>query len=136
MDFSEWIESEMEKRSWRPADLAKRAGLYPATLGRVLSRERQAGPDVCNAIARAFKVPHEDVFRYAGLLPPLPEGGGDLSFGELLSYMKRLSPQTRREILEYVIFRYQREQDAHDYVANSGDNTANGNAGPNTVAVY
>lgn len=34
---------------------------------------RQVGPDLAQAIAGAFKLPPEDVYRAAGLLPELPD---------------------------------------------------------------
>ncbi len=65
MDFAEWLEAEMKKRAWRPSELAKAAGLYQSTLGKVLNRERDAGAEVCTAIAYALKFPSEEVFRRA-----------------------------------------------------------------------
>jgi len=73
IDFVEWLNKEIEQRFWRPADLAKAANLYPSTIAKVLARDRQPGPEVCLAIAKALKMPPEEVFRQANLLPPLPE---------------------------------------------------------------
>jgi transcriptional regulator with XRE-family HTH domain len=70
--FSQWLESELEERGWRPADLAHRAELPNATLSRILNGHRRAGPEVCVALAAALEVPPEQVFRLAGLLPPAP----------------------------------------------------------------
>ena len=68
----QWIEEELQKRGWRQADLAHQSGLAEATLSRILSGDRTAGPDACVALARAVDVPPERVFRLAGLLPPAP----------------------------------------------------------------
>ena len=73
IDFSGWIESELQKRGWQVSELARRADTYPATIARIINRERKPGPDVCQGIARAFGMPSEDVFRIAGLLPQLPD---------------------------------------------------------------
>lgn len=77
-EFKEWIEQEMQKRSWRQIDLARAGGIDPVTLNRILSMERKAGPDSCQAIARALGLPPEEVFRRAGLLPKLPEENSTL----------------------------------------------------------
>ena len=111
-DFAEWLEAEIQKRGWRPAELAKAAGLYQSTVWKVLNRERTAGSDVCTALARAMKLPPELVFRKAGLLPELPASEDDPTFSELLSYVKRLSTKDRREVLKYALFRYQEAQAA------------------------
>lgn len=110
-EFVEWIEGELEKRKWRPADLARAAALYPATISKVLNEDRQAGPDVCLALARAFKLPPELVFRKAGLLPELPGGNHDVELQQLIDLMQRMTPDERREILEYALWRYRRERD-------------------------
>jgi transcriptional regulator with XRE-family HTH domain len=68
----EYLENELVRRSWRPADLARAAGVPDATISHILNGSRRAGPEVCSALARALDEPPERVFRLAGLLPPLP----------------------------------------------------------------
>jgi transcriptional regulator with XRE-family HTH domain len=68
----EYLEKELVGRSWRPADLARAARLPDATISHILNGSRRAGPEVCNALARALNEPPERIFRLAGLLPPLP----------------------------------------------------------------
>lgn len=71
--FSEWIQSELDKRAWRQADLAERAHMSSSLVSKLMSGQRNPGPDTCRAIARAFGMPPEEVQRHAGLLPSLPE---------------------------------------------------------------
>jgi hypothetical protein len=68
----EYLEKELAGRSWRPADLARAARLPDATISHILNGSRRAGPEVCNALARALDEPPERIFRLAGLLPALP----------------------------------------------------------------
>src|SRR5262245_6720168 len=107
--FIPWLLAELEKRSWRPADLAHRAGLSTGSLSNVLSGNRKAGPDICKAIARACNEPPEKVFRLAGLLPPLP-GEEDELLNEVTETFKRLSPEMRREVLAYALWQLGRQQ--------------------------
>ncbi len=72
MDFVEWLEQQMTQRHWQNSDLARAAGINPSTLARILSRQRNAGPDTCRALARALNMTQEGIFRRAGLLDPLP----------------------------------------------------------------
>jgi hypothetical protein len=57
------------------------------------------------------RVPHppEDVFRRAGLLPPLPDDVDTQQMTRLYDYYKRLPARVRDEIVEYAAFRYERE---------------------------
>jgi len=68
--LASWIEKKIKTRGWKPADLARRAGIPSSTLSRVLNETRNAGPDVCRRLARALNVPPEQILRQAGHLPP------------------------------------------------------------------
>jgi len=39
----------------------------------IISGENKPSPGLCRSIAHAFGYPVEEVYRWAGLLPPLPE---------------------------------------------------------------
>jgi transcriptional regulator with XRE-family HTH domain len=69
MYFTDWIESQLRSRGWNPAELARRSGITPPQVSRVLSGARGPGPEFCLGVARAFQMPPEDVYRMAGLLP-------------------------------------------------------------------
>lgn len=68
--FAEWLDGEMARRRISQAELARRGGISQAAISLVLKRKRQAGPDLCSAVARALGLPESQVFRAAGLLPP------------------------------------------------------------------
>ena len=108
--FEEWLEGQLTARNWRPIDLARAAGLSGPTVTRVLNGDRKIGPDAAVAIARALGVSPVYVFQVAGLLPPeKPQTDRDPTFQELLEIMKNLSPDERREVVDYALFRYRRQ---------------------------
>jgi transcriptional regulator with XRE-family HTH domain len=107
-DFSVWLELQLGARGWRPADLATAAGLPNATITRILNGERRAGPDVATAIAQAFDLSPEFVFRRAGLLPESPGPERDLSFQEMSEIMRNMTADERRDVIEYALFRLRR----------------------------
>jgi len=49
-----FLEAELVRRSWRQADLARAARVPDATIHHILNGSRRAGPEVCNALARAL----------------------------------------------------------------------------------
>lgn len=71
--FTEWLQAELDKRSWLANDLAKRAGLGSGSLSQIMNGYRKPGPDLCRSIAAAMHLPEELVFRQAGLLSPKTE---------------------------------------------------------------
>lgn len=100
-DFVEWLQLELNKRNWRKADLAKASGLSSAQITRIMKREQGPGPEACTAIARAFKMSPERVFRLAGLLPWEPEKPEDPpTFWEWVMYYVRSSDEERDQMLE------------------------------------
>lgn len=72
IDFAEWLNDELQKRGWKQADLARQAGISREAVSTTLSCKRRAGFQVCSGIAHAFGMPVMDVFRLAGLAPPVP----------------------------------------------------------------
>ncbi|RJO64988.1 MAG: XRE family transcriptional regulator [Candidatus Omnitrophota bacterium] len=70
-DFVEWLEDELKQRDWNRNELSKRGGIDSGLVSRILNRERNAGIETLLAIAVAFNISPEVVFRAAGLLPPL-----------------------------------------------------------------
>mgnify|MGYP006307225799 CR=1 FL=1 len=106
--FGEWLEKEIDKRGWTMSELARRCDVSHPAISRVVSGERGAGPELCRAIAHAFDMPEEKIFRIAGLLSQLPAPEEDFPFAEVLALMQNLPPAERREILEYIRWRYKR----------------------------
>lgn len=98
--FIKWLNSEMEKRDWKQADLARQANLDSAAISMLLSKRRQPGEVTCRAIARALRMPPETVFRAAGLLPSKPES--DPRMEQIGYILPRLPERDRDEILAFV----------------------------------
>ena len=107
--FRPWLLQELKNRSWRPADFARRAGLHTGSLSNIMSGNRRAGQDMCQAIAQALAEPPEKLFRLAGLLPPLPAAEDEL-LHELIETFKRLTPEKRREVSDYARWQLRRQQ--------------------------
>lgn len=91
-EFVEWLQAELDKRDWRQADLARRGGIHTGLLSRIMSLERNPGPDTCSSIAKALNIPPEDVFRKAGLLPSLP--AEDAAVREITTMLREIQADT------------------------------------------
>jgi transcriptional regulator with XRE-family HTH domain len=113
MEFKEWLTKEMQSRGWNINDLARAAGVSRGALGNIVRGERSAGPDVCTGIANAFKLPPEQVFRRAGLLPqatPLHE-----TIEQISHIMNLLATDEQNNLLEYARFRLQVQDEKPKY---------------------
>lgn len=103
IDFSTWLQAELDRRSWIQADLltsAKARG-YSITspqLSRILSREQQAGIDSVIAIAHGLGISREVVFHARGwLLTNTPDSTyePDLETRTLMQELEALPPTLR-----------------------------------------
>jgi len=128
MEFTAWLENELAKRGWTPADLAHAAGLGNSTVTRILNGGRNPGPEFCRSVAKALAEPEETVFRQAGLLSPLPADENDLTLGALLDIVKRLPRDEREELLWYADARYKRWREEQS--ENTSGGTLPANAAP------
>jgi transcriptional regulator with XRE-family HTH domain len=92
--FSEWLQLELDRRGWSQSDCARSANLNRAVINKLLSGKSRPQPSTLAAIARAFKIPVETVYRAAGLLPANTDH--DDSTQELLHIFKSIqSPQRK-----------------------------------------
>lgn len=91
IEFSDWLLSEMNKRNWTQADLARASGLNRQSVSDYINRRRSnPEPNALVAIAQAFKISPITVFRNAGLLP---EGGDNASFEDWQFLLNQLPPE-------------------------------------------
>lgn len=92
--FKTWLLEEMMKRNWSQSDLARSAVLNRAVINKLLNGQSMPRPATLEAIARAFRVPTESVYRVAGLLPEIPETESLLE--ELTHQFRQLRSPKRR----------------------------------------
>ena len=69
MRFTEWLQTEMDKRGWSQSECARACDLNRAVINKLLNGKCKPQPATLMAIARGFKIPVETAYRAAGLLP-------------------------------------------------------------------
>lgn len=97
LEFSDWLFGMIEDYGWSQSELARRSGLTTASISRIVAGSRGVGKDACIAIAKAFQIPPETVFRAAGMLPPISET--ELDYEELNYLLPHLSEDQRQTII-------------------------------------
>ena len=102
--FSEWLSKKMKERNWSQSDLARASGLTRQAISYYLS-EKSKQPDefALQEIAHAFKLPPEEVYRVAGLLPPNPQKDETLQRIDYLYSILRKN-ESKQQALEYIEF--------------------------------
>lgn len=111
--LNDWILNELSTRDWSQADLARRAGVSRAAISDVISGKRNIGKDLAQSIAEAFKLPLEDVYRAAGLLPPEPI---ETKLSRQITHLTtQLPPEEQQDILEFVKLRLRLSEERGKY---------------------
>ena len=101
-EFTDFIQSEMKKRGWSQADLARQTGMTTGGVSMLLNQTRKPSPDTLLTLAQSFHLPPELIFRKAGLLPELPES---VEQKEELDYLFNiLSNEGKTDLLTYARF--------------------------------
>ena len=95
--FVDWLNDELNRRGWSRSEAARRGHISASMMDKVINEIANPGLDFCNAIARAFCIPPEDVLRRAGLLPPAPPESASLN--EALFLFRQLHPDTQDQVL-------------------------------------
>ncbi|MHB9132622.1 MAG: helix-turn-helix domain-containing protein [Armatimonadota bacterium] len=95
--FRIWLQEEMERRSWTFTELARQSGITVSHLTRIAGGERIPGMKTLLAIARAFRLPREEVLRHAGIIPPVR--GTVAGMEELQAYYHAMTPKDRKRLL-------------------------------------
>ena len=98
--FPEWLNVQLEERSWTFRELARRSELSVATISNVISGTTNPGLHFCVGVARALGERPEVVLRIAGLLPSLPEAVAEEE--ECLAIYRELPAGDRRTVLAMV----------------------------------
>lgn len=97
--FRDWLAWEATERDWSLRELSRRARISHASVSNVLSGVQQPTAAFCDAIAHAFDLPQEEVFRRAGLLDPKP--APTILTDRLLAIAAQLSEDEMRDLLDY-----------------------------------
>jgi len=85
MDFPQWLIEQRNSRGWSQSDLSRFADVSRQVISDYEGYKRKYFDEgILTKIARAFKFPPEEVFRAAGILPPVPVKSAKLSVMDYL----------------------------------------------------
>jgi transcriptional regulator with XRE-family HTH domain len=101
--LNKWVIGKMQSKKWSMRELGRRTGIDHGHISRVLSDKQEAGLDFYLTIAQAFDAVSE-MLRTAGVLPSVTNDD-EMTFSELLTIVKKLTPDEREEVVRYAFYR-------------------------------
>ena len=107
--FSQWLQSEINKKGMSQADLARKSGISKAYISRIFSENRSPSAETLKAFAIALNAMPETVYRAAGLLPAETEK--KLIIEELLFSLSHLTEDQQKQLLQYAKFMLSSEEE-------------------------
>lgn len=107
--FSVWLLKELKYRDITQSRLAQIAGLGSGTISNIMTGNRKVGSETLGKIAKALNIPIEEVFRAAGMLPPVQNLKDNLAdrFSEILA---ELPEEDIDELYNIAILKLERKQ--------------------------
>ncbi len=99
MSFSEWIESELNKRGWSRSEAARRGGISPSMMDKVINGNSTPGLIFYKGLSKAFKISLFEILVKAGEITNSSSTATAYldKFGEILP---RLTPEQRDQLLK------------------------------------
>lgn len=102
IDFSDHLINILNLLDLTQVELAKKARLDKSIISRLINRERKPTPETLLAIAKAINYPPEEVFRWAGFLPPDTKKDHLTEEAEFL--LSQLSIYQRQQAVKFIRF--------------------------------
>ena len=103
-----WVSEEIERRGWSQGELARRSGISRPLISQVLAGDVPPSADFGIKIAHALGEAPEKVLRLAGILPASED---DPTLTQIVDIMRNLSPEQRRQVVEFAKFLYRRGEE-------------------------
>ncbi len=71
--LGEWLSKRLEEEGWSHRELARRMGVSQTAVSAAIAGGG-VRPDFCKRLARVMNEPLQNIYRLAGILPPLQPG--------------------------------------------------------------
>lgn len=109
-----WLNEKLKEKGWSHRELARRvraAGekISGGMISAVAAGDKKAGWDFCKAIAKPLDESPEQVFRMAGLLPPLPSSENGPILNEIIEIVKQLPDEEKEDVRDYAKSRQEKQ---------------------------
>jgi len=100
MNFSNWLQGEIDRRGWSWNKLAERAGLSSGTIYNIQYGTRGVGKKSLQGIAKALQLPEETVYSKAAFIVT-NKADSELAKEAILIF-NHLPPEKQKEAIDFL----------------------------------
>lgn len=98
--FGSWLAVQLKLSGITQSELARRVGVQPPQISRIISGERPPTVDMLISISDALGRPRAEVFRVAGILPNAPKE--EKLKEQIYHETQDLNEQDQQEVLAFI----------------------------------
>lgn len=98
--LGEWIRAGLKDAGKNQVWLAEKIGVQPPQVSRIISGVSEPTPDLLSSISDALGKPREQIYRAAGLLPPVAKVDEEME--SILHEITKLPKDDQREVLAFI----------------------------------
>jgi len=91
--FADWLREQLDTRGWYRSEAARRGDISASMFDKVINGYANPGLDFLIGVSRALGIPREEVFRRAGVLPPIIEDDSEIE--AFMAEWRQLSVEDR-----------------------------------------
>lgn len=104
-ELNQWVIAKLNSHNMSMRELGRRSGIDQSNISKILSGKQDASLDFYLKIAQVFD-DVIDMLVTSGILSPVDED--QLSMSEIYQIVQKLTPDERKEVLEYALWRLNR----------------------------
>jgi len=98
--FGEWLNEELKKRGLSQYAFGKMIDVPPTHINHLINGRRKPSAEMLETIAKGLKLPQEEIYRRAGILPQAPPKSEQK---EMLNYLfDRFPEKEKKDLLTYM----------------------------------
>jgi hypothetical protein len=124
--FGTWLSDKLIEIDLKPADIVRTTEgteyeIDSGVLSNIINNKRKSpSVETCKALAFAMKIPLEEIYRAADILPE--NKANDPLTEAVLALMGSLDTKEKQEILDYARYK-QKQSDRHEDIHNTGNSS-------------
>ena len=99
-EFREWFISQMVEKDLKQADIMRMTGLTRSAISQLANGIISPSSETCGKLAKALKLPVEEVYRKAGILKPVAKQTAQTE--ELLYLFEQFPDDEKADLITYM----------------------------------